>query len=97
MSKSYQLWLYDVWGNAKDGYDVNNWNPAFTGSIYDGETVIIDISDTDTNYSINRKLRIRGVKWDLFSALDINGQDINGQLKRNWKPFGFLRFIEDKV
>jgi len=21
---SYELWFYDVWGNAEDGYDVNN-------------------------------------------------------------------------
>jgi hypothetical protein len=47
--KTYNVISYDVWGNLKDGYEVNQ---AFCTSHY------IDVDDTDSDTAIIRKLKV---------------------------------------
>ena len=66
----YKVISYDVWGNARDGFEVNQ---AFNT----GETVHLPENASDR--LINRRLGIRGVSWDgdedytLFGTLKRNG------------------------
>lgn len=93
MKRKYELYLFDVWGNAKDGFEVNNWHKALIskdGSIFNIETIIIEIADSATDYQINRSLGCKGIVWDGSCFPDINGSN-----KRNGKPFGFLRLINE--
>jgi hypothetical protein len=71
-----QVISYDIWGNAKDGFEVNQ-------AFYTGKHV--DIGDTDSNMAINRKLGIRGVTWDGDEYC------LYGTLKRNGMPALELR------
>lgn len=92
MNKKYKLYLYDVWGNNKDGYEVNNVHAALItldGTIFNTENVIISIKETDSDYSINRKIKCRGVQWEHLGTDEYYGYQKNG------KPFGELRPIEE--
>lgn len=71
---------YDVWGNAREGFWVNN---AFRT----GETVEIDW-DKDSDRAINRRLGIRGVEWEFSWGTAY------GTLKRNGMPALELRDVE---
>ena len=50
----YRLISYDVWGNSKDGWWVND---LFATGIY------IDIAEDYSDYRINRLLKVHGVKY----------------------------------
>jgi len=74
----YQIITYDVWGNARDGFEVNQ---AFTTGRYieiDGEHA--------SDYAINRKLGVRGITWD--GEPDYT---LYGTVKRNGRPALELR------
>ena len=77
----YEVITYDVWGNARDGFEVNQ---AFTTGHY------IEVSEETSDMAINRRLGIRGVEWD-----GEPGYVLYGTLKRNGKPALELR-AEDK-
>jgi hypothetical protein len=56
-----QLYDYDVWGNDRDGYEVNNIYPALTGfDLFHAEDVIIDVCESDTDKQIVQKLKKSG-------------------------------------
>ena len=76
----YQIIAYDVWGNARDGFEVN---AAYTTGTY----IVIDL-ENDSDRAINRRLGIRGVTWD--------GDDVvlYGTVKRNGMPAMELRRAE---
>lgn len=91
--QKYCLYLYDVWGNSKDGYEINDVHKALVGTIFDCKPVIIEIDDETTDYQLNRKIGCCGIEW----APDFNaGEFIFGRNKRNHKPFGELRLIESE-
>jgi hypothetical protein len=95
MKKLYKLYLYDVWGNTRDGFEVNDIHAALItldGTIFNTENVIIPIKETDSDYSINRKLKCRGVEWE-----SLESDEYYGRLKSNGKPFGELRPIEESI
>lgn len=77
---TYTLYLYDVWGNAKDGFDVND--------IYRTDTRI-EVDDTTSNQAINRRLNAHGIIWSGIEYCEeydaIFGTDKTG------KPIGELR------
>jgi hypothetical protein len=73
----YQIISYDVWGNARDGFEVN-------AAYYTGKT--IDIEPDASDYAINRKLGIRGVTWDGEPEYTLYGT-----VKRNGMPAMELR------
>ena len=53
----YEIISYDVWGNSREGFVVN---AAFNTGI----EVEIDDPWTASDYSINRKIGVRGVTYD---------------------------------
>ena len=79
MKREYEIVSYDVWGNAMDGFHVNQ-------SFYTGEIVSIDPESSD--YAINRKIGIRGVSWDGDPEFSLYGT-----IKRNGKPALELRAV----
>ncbi len=62
----YKVWVYDVWGNAHDGFEVNN---RFSTSIF------IEV-DPDDDAQIIRELKSAGIikKGCRFSSFDIDGE-----------------------
>ena len=89
----YKLYTYDVWGNTKEGFWVNDIHAAMRGtSILNAENVIIELKGNETDYQINRKLGLRGIIWtDQWAEEDY----MYGNLKRNGKPIGELRLISE--
>ena len=81
MKHTYEIIAYDVWGNSRDGFEVN-------AAYATGRTVVIDSAASD--YAINRRLGVRGVVWD--GEPDYT---LYGELKRNGRPALELRAITD--
>ncbi len=50
----YRLCTYDLWGNAREGWEVN--------AVYRTNT-IIEIDETTTDRAINRRLGIKGAVY----------------------------------
>lgn len=73
----YEIISYDVWGNTRDGYEVN-------AAYHTGQTVDIDPQASD--YAINRRLGLRGVTWEGEPEYRLYGT-----VKRNGKPACELR------
>jgi hypothetical protein len=81
MRRKYEVVTYDIWGNARDGFYVN-------AAYLSGRFVEVDEGDSD--YTINRRLRIRGVKWSGEPEFGLYGE-----LKRNGCPALELRPVEN--
>lgn len=62
----YEVITYDVWGNKRDGYEVND-------AYHTGE--IVDVSDSDSDKDIIRKLKAVGIirKGFRFSSFIVDG------------------------
>lgn len=83
----YEVISYDVWGNARDGFEVNDVRR--TG-------VIVSIEDTDTDATINRKLARAGITGAQRVAWDGEpGMALYGEYKRNGRPAAELRAVTD--
>lgn len=78
---TYEIVDYDVWGNTRDGYEVN---AAYNTGCY------VDIPDNATDYQINRILGVRGITWD-----GEDGHILYGTFKRNACPALELRAINN--
>lgn len=77
----YEVITLDVWGNAKDGWDVNQ---AFhTGRF-------VEIPEDASDYLINRRLGLRNIEWDGEPEFQLFGDD-----KRNGKPRLQLHRVAD--
>lgn len=72
MKREYEIISYDVWGNARDGFEVN-------AAYRTGRTVEIDLEASD--YAINRALGVRGVAWEGDPEYTLYGA-----IKRNRRP-----------
>lgn len=72
----YELIIYEVWGNAKEGFQVNQ-------SFRTGFFISIDPKMSDI--AINRRLGFRGVEWKG------NDFVLYGTFKRNGCPAAELR------
>jgi hypothetical protein len=75
----YRFVSYDVWGNSKDGFEVNA--AYYTSQYY-------DIEDGDSDYKINRKIGVRNVTYEWHENA------IYASLKNNGKPAFELRSAE---
>jgi len=75
----YEVITYDVWGNARDGFEVNQ---AFTTGRY------IEVCENTSDMAINRRLGIRGVEWDGEPE-----DALYGTVKRNGMPALELRAV----
>lgn len=78
--QKYRLYIYEVWGNARDGFEVND--------VWRTDTVI-EIAESTTDYQINRKLGARNCAWD-----GEWGYTLYATNKRNGRPEGELRKID---
>jgi len=76
----YQLYTYEIWGNSRDGYQVND--------VY-RQSVIIEVDETTSDRAINRRLSAQGVVWD-----GEFGYTLYGSAKRDGRPVCELRAIE---
>jgi hypothetical protein len=100
LTMKYRLYTYDVWGNARDGYEVNDIHIATryadsSHNIMAIEQIIIDIDpETATDYQINRLLKCRGITWESDYRYEMY---LYGTVKRNGKPIAELRpYNEEK-
>jgi hypothetical protein len=82
----YEVISYDVWGNARDGFDVND--SRRTG-------VVVTIEDTDTDATINRKLGRAGITGAQGVRWDGDEYALYGEYKRNGRPAAELRAVID--
>ena len=51
----YRLYTYDLWGNARDGWEVND--------VY-AQSTVIEVDESTSDRAINRRLRAHGVRWN---------------------------------
>jgi uncharacterized protein YggL (DUF469 family) len=79
----YQIVTYDVWGNTREGFTVNQ-------AFHTGRAV--DLPDSASDRLINRRLGMRGVVWD-----GEPGYTLYGSVKRNGCPALELRAVSDQV
>ena len=81
MKAQYELIIYDLWGNWRDGWQVND---AFRTGI------IIELVNPDTasNMLINRKLQARGILWEGDPEFMLYGVNKSG------KPIAELRRVD---
>lgn len=94
---TYKLYAYDVWGNEKEGYEVNNVYSALVGTnLFDAVSVEVelppDASDRDIIKSIkdsgwlNKKLH--------YKSFEVEGDfDYTLYLSYKGRPLGELRKI----
>ena len=75
----YQVISYDVWGNARDGFEVNQ---AFTTSQF------IELDGSESDRTINRRLGFNGLSWD-----GEHGYTLYATVKRNGMPACELRAV----
>lgn len=70
MVKTYEVWGYDVWGNAKDGFDVNDRSRIDTIAInVKGETYNQGTANEFTTFEpsdlqLARALNVRGCEFE---------------------------------
>lgn len=92
----YKIKSYDVWGNARDGWDVNN---VFTdgtvdicvrGHVFNVGTAQAFVSYTPTDRQCSRAANVRGGSWD--SSADCETV-ITCDDRRSGKPLGELDFV----
>ena len=81
MIRKYEVISYDVWGNAREGFQVN-------AAYSTGRVVEIDPDATD--YAINRRVGVRGVTWD-----GDPDYSLYGEVKRNGRPALEMRAIRE--
>lgn len=77
---TYQVISYDVWGNSRDGFEVN---AAYTTNTY------IEVSESTSDRAINRRLGVRGISWDG------DERTLYGTVKRNGMPALELRAVNN--
>jgi hypothetical protein len=73
----YEVISYDVWGNSRDGFEVNQ---AFHTGDY------IELPDDASDYLINRRLGVRGVVWEGEIQFGLYGTHKNGKPACELRP-----------
>lgn len=68
--RKYRLWTYDVWGNARDGYDVNDrYSHGYVSVRCKAKTVNVGTAHEFTTFEptdrqLSRAAGFRRVQWD---------------------------------
>jgi hypothetical protein len=94
-TRRYRVFTYDVWGNARDGFDVNYVYPQGTVEIrcklkvYNAGTPEEFASWGPTDRQLSRACGFRGVQWD---SADDPEYTISCENPRNGRPIGEVRF-----
>ena len=78
---TYNILGLDVWGNTREGFDVNQ-------TYRTGRT--LTLSGTESDRTINRRLGLRGLKWEGDPEFMLYGEN-----KRNGRPAIYLAAIEE--
>ena len=84
-TQTYELWTYDVWGNAKDGWEVNNRYKHGTITLKVKPTVFNQGTPHEftaygpTDLQINRAVRGRGIVWDGETDYTLYGETKSGK------------------
>jgi hypothetical protein len=89
-TRHFRLWTYDVWGNAREGFDVNDRYSHGTVSIrckrevYNPGSPMQFVAYDPTDRQLSRAAGFTRVEWD--------GSDgaYTAQLKSNGRPIGEL-------
>ena len=69
----YTLWSYDIWGNARDGFEVNDRYKHGTVTIrckltiFNAGTPYEFVSYDPTDHQLSKAAGVRGVEWDRAS------------------------------
>jgi len=91
MIKKYEVWSYDVWGNAKDGFEVNDRSKIDTITInVKGETFNQGTANEFTTFEptdlqLARSLNVRNCSFE-----NTGGGVIYIENKSNGRPEGEL-------
>ena len=97
ISTHWEVWSYDVWGNSKDGYDVNDrykdhedYEISCKVEIANPGTIRSFEHCTLSDYAIRQALSIK--KW---IKIDTDGDDVTIYVNasKNGYPIGELRCI----
>lgn len=84
-NQKYTLWTYDLWGNHRDGWQVNDRFKEGTitikvkGKVYNEGTDHEFISYTPTDRQINRALGVKGVEWQGEAEYTLYGETKTGK------------------
>ncbi len=86
--RSYSLWSYDVWGNARDGFEVNDRFRCGTvvirckKKVHNAGTPQAVVSYDPTDLQLSRAAGVKGVEWDgttdeaFYATLKTNGKPV---------------------
>jgi len=96
---TWEVWTYDVWGNAEDGYEVNdrscmdrNYPMTIEVTVNNKGTDREFVSAYPTNAQIRKALNLTGI------ALDLDGDDMTIYVNRERDdyPIGELHCTSHK-
>ncbi len=85
--RRYSLWSFDVWGNAKDGFEVNDRFRCGTvticckATVHNAGTAHEFVSYDPTDRQLSRAAGVSRVEWD-----GISDEEFYANLKSNGKP-----------
>ena len=92
--RHYQLWTYDVWGNAEDGYEVNDRRKHGTidikckNEVFNANTPQEFTTYCPTDLQLSRAVGCRGLSWDGESDYTLYATR-----EKDGKPEGELEFL----
>lgn len=94
--RKYRLWTYDVWGNARDGFDVNDRYDhgyvtiACKCEVFNAGTPMEFTTYEPTDRQLSRAAGFKGVTWDgsegsYYAEASRNGRPV-GELDEEERP-----------
>ena len=93
----YRLWTYDVWGNARDGFEVNDrykqgiYKIRVRGTVHNQGTPHEFTSFHPTDIQLARALGLRGAEWEGES-----NHTLYATSKRNSRPICELEYLGEE-
>lgn len=93
--KRYQLWVYDVWGNVRDGFEVNDrsrdgvYEIRVKGETFNAGTPNEFTTFEPTDYQMARALGARGCEYEWSEGSYYITRKSNG------RPEGELELLTD--
>lgn len=88
--RTFRLWTYDVWGNARDGFDVNDrYDHGYVTikckrEVFNAGTQNEFETFNPTDRQLSRAAGFNGVAWDG------DGESFYAEVSRNGRPVGEL-------
>ena len=100
VTRQYRLWTYDVWGNARDGFNVNDrYSHGIVSIVCKREQFNIGTPNQFETYQptdrqLSRAAGFLGVSWDGEPGGEYQGRAYGGvyhaESSRNSRPIGEL-------